>query len=248
MPRTPKLLISVRDAREIGRVLNRAVDILDLKEPRLGPLAPTSPEFWTQAVSLVTENTSTELSVALGERDEAVKIAGLVPEGIGFAKAGPGGCSAECDLTDLWSRVRYELPSCVELVAVAYADAGAAGSVSPIRVFQLAAQFGLRRCLIDTFTKDGRSTWDHLGPDGLLELQASARDSGLSWVLAGSIQRTHCRKIWDAGIFPDCFGVRGDICDGGRTTGVSPGRVADWQGELAEWSLASCGPPANNHR
>ena len=48
----PKLLISIRDRRELATVLDCGVDIIDLKEPGRGPLAPTDPRLWSQAAAL----------------------------------------------------------------------------------------------------------------------------------------------------------------------------------------------------
>ena len=46
------LLVSVRDQDELLEVRKSAVKIIDLKEPRLGPLAPADESFWRIADQL----------------------------------------------------------------------------------------------------------------------------------------------------------------------------------------------------
>lgn len=232
---TPQLLVSVRNRRELATVLASGVDIIDLKEPGRGPLAPTAAELWSYAASLWEElSPSSPLSAALGERADAIQIAGRLPSAFTFAKVGPSGCHGIGAIGDLWTAVRERLDDRIELVAVAYADFQAARSLQPEAIFQLAAEAGFERCLIDTFVKDGRSTLDHLGMDGLAALANMAREAGLWWTLAGSIRVDCVSLLRQHAALPDCFGVRGDVCRRGRASTLSSERVTVWKESLLQ--------------
>lgn len=232
-PTIPKLLVSVRNRGELATVLAGGVDIIDLKDPVRGPLAPADAELWSYAAALWEElRPSSTLSAALGERADAIQIASRLPSAFAFAKVGPSGCGSEDALGDLWAAVRRQLGGRVELVAVAYADFQAARSLPPGKIFQLAAAVGMQRCLIDTFIKDGRSTLDHLGVDSLASLANAAKETGLWWTLAGSINVNCVSLLRRHAVLPDCFGVRGDVCRQGRAGVLSSDRVKIWKESL----------------
>ncbi len=237
----PQLLISVRDRGEMEEALALGVDIVDLKEPRRGPLAPADIGLWQHAASLWNAFSVPDappvrrpkLSAALGERPDALRVASRLPGQFAFAKVGPHRCEDAASIRELWDEVRQLLDPRIELVAVAYADHDNAQCLHPEKVFRLAIEAGFRRGLIDTFTKDGTSTVDHVGVEGLSRLAGVSRDAGLWWTLAGSIQVDAVRPLRQAGLEPDCFGVRGDVCQKGRTGTLSSDRVRVWQDLLS---------------
>lgn len=232
---TPKLLVSVRNRSELARVLADGVDIIDLKEPNRGPLAPADVELWSYAASVWEELCpSSPLSAALGEQADAVQVARRLPSAFAFAKVGPSGCLSGNVIADLWAAVREQLDERIELVAVAYADFQAAHSLPPEAIFQLAGEAGFERCLVDTFVKDGRSTLDHLGMDRLASLANVAKEMGLWWTLAGSIRVDCLSLLRQHAVLPDCFGVRGDVCRRGRAGTLSSQRVALWKESLLQ--------------
>ena len=250
-----KLLVSVRNRAEWCAALKLGVDIVDLKEPRHGPLSPVDPVLWREAASDFADHRPTGdafsesssdtigvpmLSAALGESAQAKTVASEVPGHFAFAKVGPSGCDSADRLRGLWDDVRGSLDANVELVAVAYADSGQAQTLSPERVFELAAAEGFDRCLVDTFVKDGTSTVDHLGIDRLQQLAALASENKIWWTLAGSVKTEHVSRLGQSNIYPNCFGVRGDVCDHGRTGTLDPQRVAAWNEVLDQ--ACSLGP------
>jgi uncharacterized protein (UPF0264 family) len=211
------------------------IDIIDLKEPRRGALAPTDVELWQYAASLAVPlslSHSTQLSAALGEGFEAVGIASQLPGEFAFAKAGPSGCQSPDRIRRLWSELRSLLDTRIELVAVAYADADRARCVPADVIFREAIDAGFQRCLVDTFGKDGRSTLDHLGIDGLKQLDDVAREGNLWWALAGSIDSDCVSQLEAHQVRPHCIGVRGDVCDQGRTGTLSSDRIGKWKVSL----------------
>jgi hypothetical protein len=224
------------------------VDIVDFKEPQRGPLSPADPSLW-DAASVIFANrssarqkdpdVSTEdhseamsltplLSAALGERDEMQRVADRVPAGFAFAKVGPSGCRSFRQMRELWTDTIQRIPSTVELVAVAYGDYEAARCLPPEEIFQLAADMGLRRCLLDTFTKKGQSTIDVLGMQRLQTLSLIAERLDVWWTLAGSIKLSHLTQIRDGEISPDCVGIRGDACHQDRASTLSEDRLLLW--------------------
>ena len=223
------LLVSVRDRSELATALAGGVDIIDLKEPGRGPLAPADFELWSFAASVWERlRPCSSLSAALGEQTDAIQVAGRLPSEFAFAKAGPSGCRTKAAVTQLWEAVRERLDDRIELVAVAYADYQPAQCPPPEEIFQLAATLGMKRCLIDTFVKDGRSTVDHLGANRLASLARQSSEAGLWWTLAGSIRVSCISQLRKQAVLPDCFGVRGDVCHRGRTSTLASERLAVW--------------------
>lgn len=234
-----RLLISVRSEQEVDDAIAGGADIVDLKEPRRGALAPTSTELWNSvshgnnqhSAGRCCEDRSDTIrfSAALGESEQATSIAAFLPPTFAFAKVGPTDCDTKERLTELWSAVLDQLNCRTELVAVAYADHESARCLPAEQVFQLAAEFGFKRCLIDTLGKDGRSTVDHLGIDGLRRLASVVEQQRLWWTLAGSITLDQIEWLHRQSIWPDCFGVRGDVCVGDRQSVLSATRVKQWK-------------------
>ena len=98
-------------------------------------------------------------------------------------------------------------------------------------LFKLAFQgegVGMFPNLIDTYQKDGRSTVDHLGYSNLSKLHEVARQQNLWWALAGSVRKPIVDELQVLGWMPDCFGVRGDVCSGTRTTRIAHNLVQAW--------------------
>ncbi|TWU55810.1 (5-formylfuran-3-yl)methyl phosphate synthase [Rubripirellula reticaptiva] len=234
--RPTQWLVSLRSIEEVEIAAKYPIDILDLKEPQHGPLAPASAELWLAAAQSVASlgERAPKLSAALGEPDEARTVSGDLPTRFDFAKAGPSGCDSAAKLVQMWDDVRDRLPATTELVAVAYADHGAANSLAPESVFELAKQAGLGRCLIDTYSKNGKSTLDHLCPERLSAIHKLASQLRLWWALAGSIRIGDVDWLGQQNVRPDCIGVRGDICTEDRTSPLCETRMSLWSNRLAK--------------
>lgn len=231
--RHTELLVSVRCRAEFDAILGAGVSIIDLKEPRNGALAPASLDLQQYAAQQAAGHSDVKISAAMGEAEQAGQIAARLPAPFAFAKVGPSGCSSPASLTRLWTQNRQRLNSKTELVAVAYADHTRADCLDPIAVLEQAVTAGFRRFLIDTFEKDGSSTLDHLPIDELRRLNRMAGAANMWWALAGSIRLEHVGQLSSDQVYPDCFGVRGDVCTTGRTSALSINRVLAWQEALA---------------
>lgn len=228
-PLVDQLLVSVRNVAELELALAGGVDIIDLKEPRGGSLAPAPVKFWQSAAARLAARGGERprLSAALGEADQSLTLAGQLPTAFDFAKAGPSGITNLQTLQSLWCRLRKELRG-VELVAVAYADHQAAGCLDPREILQAAAAAGFRHFLLDTYVKDGKSSLDHVDRGALRAISAFAAEHALWWALAGSIRLEAVESLAGAGIRPDCFAVRGDVCRDDRTGELAPQRLERW--------------------
>ena len=241
--RTSRLLVSVRDLAEFRLARLAAVDVIDFKEPDHGALAAVDPSLWIEASAEFSRAPAThskaasprpQLSAALGEPHDARRLAADVPSSFAFAKAGPSGCRSGRSLRSLWRDVVGKMPQEVGLVAVAYADHSPANCLPPEQILREAAEVGLRRCLIDTFTKQGRSSIEWLGLPRLLRLAELCRELNLAWTLAGSIKLDHLPQLTSQAITPDLIGVRGDVCQHHRGGTLLPARVRQWQDALRD--------------
>jgi uncharacterized protein (UPF0264 family) len=108
-------------------------------------------------------------------------------------------------------------------VAVAYADAALAGGLPPLELPRVAAEAGVHGVMLDTFVKDGTSTFAALGSAAVAAFVDEARERGLAIALAGSLGSDGLARAHRLGV--DFVGVRGAACDGGRDGIVSAARV-----------------------
>lgn len=236
-----QLLVSVQNVVEAEIAINAGADIVDFKDPTRGPLGKVEPQVWTAAAGLIPAAPSSDneisyraplLSAALGEGTAGAESADQLPANFAFAKVGTSGIASIKQLRDLWNQTAANLPAGTELVAVAYADHAAAGTLPPEQIFSLAATFGIGRCLLDTYTKDGISSLTHLGVAGLVRLDEIAETRDLWWALGGSITLQDAGTLADLELQPSCFAVRGDVCNGSRSGPVVPARVESWVQQL----------------
>ncbi len=214
------------------------VDIIDLKEPQKGPLAPVAPELMEHVARQCLLHERLQLSVALGESDVASSVASTVPPTVQFAKMGISGIRSPEELTDHWGQIVARLPRRTELVAVAYADHQTANCLSALEVLDTAMAFGLQRILIDTYKKDGRSSLHALSTESLQRFAANAEER-LWWALAGSLNEESLGQLDELGIKPDCLGVRGQVCHQGRESNLSIDRCWLWRDAVSRWELNS---------
>jgi uncharacterized protein (UPF0264 family) len=221
------LLISVRSIAELTAITDLAVDVIDFKEPRLGPLAAADPTLWARAVELVAGDQ--KLSAALGECDTALALASRVPPRFAYAKAGPAAVESTQQLSQYWTQLRQRLPESVELVAVAYADHQTAKCPDPESIFAAARASGIKTWLLDTFGKaDQRGVVVHIATEQFKRMRTMADHARAQWVLAGSIRIDDAIQLASQAIRPDLFGVRGDVCDTARAGNVVAEKVVRW--------------------
>jgi uncharacterized protein (UPF0264 family) len=212
----------VRSAEEAEIALAGGADLIDVKEPRRGPLGPADPQVWAAIRSAVRGRRP--ISVALGEllEDRLPSLAGQCA-GYQFAKIGLAGCHEKAGWIAEWQRAVRSLPPGAAAVPVAYADWRAAKAPSPRVAVALAQWTPARLALLDTFDKSRGSLLDCLDVEYLAELSTEAHEAGVELVLAGSLTAESIERLRD--LRPRYFGVRGAACAGGRDGRIDLARV-----------------------
>jgi hypothetical protein len=122
MSSAPKLLVSVRSADEVAAALTGGADLIDVKEPAKGALAPAEAEVVAAVVAAV--KGKVPVSAALGEwSPSAITDAHWHLElKLNYVKWGLAGYTATPGWGEDLLDTRRELPVGMEMVAVAYAE------------------------------------------------------------------------------------------------------------------------------
>jgi hypothetical protein len=220
-----QLLVSVTDGDEARRAVRRGADVVDAKDPRLGPLGPVALETFREIHAAV--GGTRPVSAALGDaRDEAAlahTARDFAGAGSAFVKVGFAGISEVGRIRTLLSTTvgatRDRNPH-TGVVAVAYADADRAGSLGVPAILEAARAARAAGLLVDTADKAGPGLTGIVDGNMLRSWIEAAHAAGLFAAVAGRLGTSDFSRALDAGA--DIVGVRGAACVGGRT-----GRVSD---------------------
>lgn len=192
----------------------------------------------------LTNRVTPRLSAALGDWRTAMEVADRVPDSFRFAKMGPEGLSDPAELVRRWDEVRERLADPVDFVPVAYADHDRAGCPAVESVIDLCLERGHDRLLIDSFDKSGPGTIDWLtgqSPSRLTSVVRRARQAGLWLSLAGKIDLPTANALADSPTLrPQCFGIRGAVCQQSRVDAICPAKLNHWR----RWRHATADPAA----
>ena len=204
-----RLLVSVRDVDEARLAMEAGVDLIDLKEPRRGPLGPVAADVVRAAVALV--GGRVPISAALGELiDWDPRDSSVLPADLAFAKLGLAGCAELANWPDRLQAALAMLPAATASVAVVYADRRAARAPHPMDVLDHGIRLGCRAVLVDTFDKSGPGLIDCWNPARIEQFVAQVQQAGLWAVLAGSIRLRQLPQVLAAN--PDWVAIRGAVC------------------------------------
>ncbi len=228
---TPWLLVSVRDVKEAEAALAGGCDILDLKEPKNGPLGMVPAAQISKIVDAVRKKSKTiPISVALGELSEwdDLKKIPKVPAGVTYLKVGTAKVGKDANWPDRWKVIRKQFESNSKTkfhwVAVAYADWRAAGAPSPTAIVDAVLEESLTKSggcvgvLFDTWAKQGRSLWEWISRADLKRHADALHQGGRLVALAGGLA---CDKLNDLhSLDPDIVGIRSAACKDGLRNGV----------------------------
>lgn len=232
-----RLLVSVRDADEAGAALSGGADIIDAKEPALGPLAPVAGPT-LQAICAAMP-LMVPLSVALGDarpRDlgEIVSAVGPLQRRpslffkaaivSGSAQEAAAGINAACRLLEK----RADRPV---FVVARYVD-GPSGAEDLERWVEVCAAAGAGGLLLDTCRKDGPGLFGLVGVQPLAALRRQATRHRIWLAVAGGVADGNLELL--AQVRPHIVGVRGAVCEGGRAGKLSLERVRLLRGALAD--------------
>ena len=225
LPEAPRLLVSVRSVEEARVALQSGAEVIDVKEPRAGPLGAASLTVQRAIVDLLSGR-GRLLSAALGELDQATTRDPPAAPGVHLAKAGLARQRVRPWQTRL-DALRHRLaqgPSPIHLVAVAYADAHTAGAPAVAEVLDYAISRTLPYLLVDTFLKDGTSLLSHIDLKALGRFTERAQSAGVKVALAGALELDAIEAIRT--LRPDVIAVRGAACSGGkRGRSIDPTRI-----------------------
>lgn len=207
-PARPGLLVSVRSPEEAEAALAGGAALIDVKEPRHGPLGRADDDVIFDVVTTVAGRCP--VSAALGE---LVDDPGNIPDyGLSYVKWGLSGCGP--NWRDLLPARTQPAP---RLVLTAYADWQCAGSPPPQEVLDVALSRPGTAFLIDTCCKDAQARLgrrptllDWLSVSEIEELCRQARLGDVPIALAGSLGRDEIAALKDAA--PSWFAVRGAAC------------------------------------
>lgn len=203
----PGLLVSVRDPSEALAALRGGADVIDVKEPRRGPLGAADRSTVAAIVQAVSGRAP--VTVAWGELHEHASLPavtpGVVAYKVGLAKAGE-------DWPDRLAAWHDALSPPTRLVPAAYWDDAAAGAPRPEEILEAAA--GLDGWMVlDTWDKSAGPLPP--GDERLARLMAQAHEAGVRVALAGGMTAERLREA--ASLKPTLLGVRGAACVGGRS-------------------------------
>ena len=264
VPTAPLLLVSVRDCQEAAAAVAGGADIVDVKDPANGPLGYAGPEDIAAIAREV--DGRLKVSAALGEcrdwleRDRPPQLSPAQTHQLDWVKLGPAGLADAEDWMATWLQAQRATKRAAETcgletapvaettaaskspqwVAVAYADCERARSPEPEAMLQAASQQNCAALLLDTYVKDGRTTFDWLSESRLHQLRQAAAEAGLLFALAGQISVGHTPQIRD--LQPDIVAVRGAACDqSDRGRAVSADRVQSLKKVLLEAAVSTPG-------
>jgi len=237
-----KLLISIKHPSELNSVIRGGADIIDVKDPSRGSLGLPDYNVVREVLREVKKLSvsSVEVSSAGGDirRIEphleyiAYTMAslsvnyfkiGLAIQHISDAKIIARGVS----------EVLKSLNSSTKLVLVGYADYTRIGSIEPLRVIEIAREVDASVVMIDTYIKDGKTTFDFLHKDYLEDFVKKARENDLLVALAGSLKKQHIIDAIKLGF--DVVGFRGAVCTGGREGVVSEELVRELKKTIKDY-------------
>ena len=237
-----RLLVSVENATEALSAITGGADLIDAKDPRSGALGPVSVEALDAIHTAVAARRPVTAALGDASDEAAIELAArrFADTGVAFVKVGFRGVTSRGRaraLTDAAARGARAGRSGSGVVAVAYAEAGCVGSLTPRDLSEVAADAGVEGLLIDTADKRGPGLRRLVEPHMLAQWVGEAHSAGLFVALAGKLTSDDLGFVRDAGA--DIAGVRGAACDGGRTGKVIADRVRLLRGLCSSETTAS---------
>ena len=213
------LLISPINSEEALEAIEGGADIIDVKNPKEGSLGANFP--WViKNIREITPN-GMYVSATLGDvpykpGTVSLAAAGAVVSGADYIKVGLYGTKSYDEALEVMENVVKsvkEFDDNALVVASGYADAHRVGAIDPIKIPRVAAESGADLAMVDTAVKDGKTLFDFMDKDKLIEFNKNIHEYGLKSALAGSIKKEQLRLLYDIGC--DVVGIRGAACTGG---------------------------------
>jgi uncharacterized protein (UPF0264 family) len=214
-----KLLISSTNEEEAAEAVAGGADIIDVKNPKEGALGASFP--WTIKRVREIAPASLEVSCTIGDLPNlpgSISLAalGAAATGVDYVKVGFGGVKTKGDAICLLRsavRAAKDYDSEIKVVAVGYADAERANSISPLLIPEIADKANADVAMIDTAVKDGKTLFTFLTKEQISSISNDAHCRGLQLALAGSLRKEQIPSAY--ALKADIVGLRGAACTGG---------------------------------
>ncbi len=232
-----KLLVSPINVEEAKIARLGGADIIDVKNPKEGSLGANFP-WMIEAVKKAAG--SVPVSATIGDFNYKPGTASLAALGAAVA----GAEYIKVGLYDIHSKehAMHMLLNIVravkgfdknkKVVASCYSDYSRINSISPLELPRIGAEAGADVVMIDTGIKDGRSTFEFLTEEEILQFVSSAKSYGLETAIAGTIKFEDIPAL--KRISPDIIGVRGCVCGGDRNSTIKRELVERMKAEMAK--------------
>jgi uncharacterized protein (UPF0264 family) len=219
-----RLLVSASSAADASAALLGGADIIDAKDPLSGSLGAVAPGVFRDIAERV--RGLRPVTAALGDALDEESLEGLARRfataGAAFVKVGFAGIVDSNRVRALLAAATRGVRTCrsssasaTGVIAVAYADATRAVSLSPGELLDVAADACASGVLLDTFDKAREGLITLAATPTLARWVADAHDVGLIAAVAGKLSAGDIPLMRAIGA--DIAGVRGAACEGGRT-------------------------------
>ena len=211
-----KLLISPANESEALQAIKGGADIIDVKNPREGPLGANFPWIIRRIRDITPSNL--EASCTLGEAPNlpgtiTLAALGAATIGINYVKAGLFGCKTSQEAESLIKNVARAVKTCdssIKVVVAGYADAERIPTIDPMLVPDIARKSKADVAMIDTGIKDGKGLFDFLEENQVQKFIDKAHYYGLRAAIAGSLRKEDLHPAYVLGA--DIVGLRGAAC------------------------------------
>jgi (5-formylfuran-3-yl)methyl phosphate synthase len=211
-----KLLISPQNQKEAAEAIAGGADIIDVKNPKEGPLGANFPWVIKEIKQLIPMGV--ELSCTLGEAPNlpgsmALAAYGAASLGVDYVKVGLGGVKTLQEAIALLEGIVRAAKDCnpkIKVVAAGYADYQRACSIEPKLIVEAAFKAKADLVMIDTAVKDGKNLFDFQTVEQLKAFVDSAHRQSLGVALAGSLRAQDLPIVCGFGV--DFAGLRGAAC------------------------------------
>jgi uncharacterized protein (UPF0264 family) len=218
-----KLLVSPINVEEANICKLGGADIIDVKNPKEGSLGANFP-WMIKAVKKVAGNVP--VSATIGDFNYKPGTASLAALGAAVA----GAEYIKVGLYDIQTREQaLEMLTNIvrsvkdydknkKVVASGYSDYRRINSISLFELPEVGEQAGVDVVMMDTGIKDGRSTFEFITAQELMDFVGDAKERGLQTAIAGTIKFKDIPQL--KCISPDIIGVRGCVCGGDRNSSI----------------------------
>ncbi len=232
-----KLLVSPINIEEARIAILGGADIVDVKNPKEGSLGANFP-WMIDAVKKIAG--FIPVSATIGDLDyrpgtASLAALGAAVAGAEYIKVGlydiQTGEQAIHMLINIVRSVK-DFDKNKKVVASCYSDFTRINSISPLELPKIGAISGVDVVMIDTGIKDGRSTFEFMTNEELLQFVSSAKRYGLKTAIAGTIKFEDIPAL--CRISSDIIGVRGCVCGGDRNSTIKMELVKKMKMEIAK--------------